>query len=212
MRCLIPRKCLFITTVLTLAVAADPVAWSGDIVLHLEEPVALSTYAGVANVRGWAVGSAGISRVELYVDNQFETNIPVGGLRPDVGSSYPSYPNSANAGYSMAYNYSELAAGQHTILVRVIDADGAHQEATATFDVARFDNPYIADPTSISLNGATVSSSGSSIFIYNMTADGKTYDVRLDWQTPAQNFMLVQIVPTGGTPPPPPPPPPPPES
>lgn len=212
MICFMLRKCLFIGAMLALTVAAGPVAWSGDIVLHLEEPVDISTYAGVANVRGWVVGSAGINRVELYVDNQFETNIPVGGLRPDVGSSYPSYPNSANAGYSMAYNYSELTAGQHTILVRAIDAGGVRQEATATFDVARFDNPYIADPTTISLNGATVSGSGRSIFIYNMTADGKTYDVRLDWQTPAQNFMLVQIVPTGDTPPLPPPPPPPPES
>jgi hypothetical protein len=173
-------------------------AWAGDIVLSLEEPVADSTYSGVANIRGWVVGSAGINRVELYVDGELKTNIPVGGRRADVGDAYPDYPNSANSGFSMAFNYSGLSAGPHTISVRAIDQEQTVKDSSAAFSVTRFDNSYISDASRISLNGATVShDSGRTIFINNMTADGKTYDIRLDWRTAIQGYAISQIIPTG---------------
>lgn len=31
-----------------------------------------------------------------------------------------------------------------------------------------------------------------------MTADGKKYDIRLDWRTAIQGYMITQIIPTGG--------------
>jgi hypothetical protein len=171
---------------------------AGDVVLTLEEPVANSAYTGVANIRGWVVGSAGINRVELYVDGVFSDNIPVGGRRSDVGAAYPGYPNSANSGFSMAYNYSNLTMGQHVINVRAIDQEGTVKDSSATFNVTRFDNSFIADPARISLNGATVSHNGSrSIFINNMTADGKTYDLRLDWRAAMQGYAITQITQTG---------------
>lgn len=173
-------------------------AWAGDIVLSLEEPTANSTYTGVANIRGWAVGSAGIQRVELYVDGTLKTSIPVGGRRSDVGSSYPTYPNSSDSGFSMAYNYSNLNAGQHSIRVRAVDSEGASKDASATFNATRFDNSYISNPSSINLNAATVSHDSQSIVINNIAADGKTYDIRLDWRTAIQNYAITQIVSTGG--------------
>jgi hypothetical protein len=176
-------------------------AWAGEIELLLEEPIANSTYSGVANIRGWVVGSAGIDRVELYVDGELKTNIPSGGLRSDVGNAYPSYPNSANAGFSMAFNYSNLAAGQHTVSVRAVDKSGATEDRSVAFSVARFDNPFIDDPAKISLDGATVSRDGQAIVIDNLTADGKTYDVRLDWRTAIQGYAITQITPTGSPPP-----------
>jgi len=178
-----------------LAVSATS---AGEIVLSLDEPTANSTYTGVANIRGWVVGSTGINRVELYVNGEFKTNIPVGGGRSDIGNAFPNFPNSSNSGFSMAFPYSGLAAGQHVILVRAIDQDGASQEASAVFNVARFDNPYISDPARVTLGGATSSVDHRSIFINNMTADGKTYDIRLDWRTEAQGYVITQIIPTGG--------------
>ena len=174
---------------------------AGDIVLSLEEPTVNSTYSGVANIRGWVVGSAGIERVELYVDGALATNVPSGGLRPDIGAAYPSYPDSSKSGFSMAFNYSNLAAGQHTVSVRAVDKSGAVEDASATFSVARFDNPFIDDAAKVSLDGATVSLDGQAIVINNLSADGKTYDVRLDWRTAAQGYAITQIVPTGSPPP-----------
>ncbi|MCB1919482.1 MAG: hypothetical protein KDJ28_05825 [Candidatus Competibacteraceae bacterium] len=200
---MVSRRSGFVLVILPAALGAAftflvSTAWAGDIVLSLEEPAADSTYSGVANIRGWAVGAAGVNRVELYVDGAFKTNIPVGGRRADVGDAYPDYPNSANSGFSMAFNYSGLSAGQHTISVRAVDQEQTTEDSSAAFNVARFDNPYISDASRISLNGATVShNSGRTLFINNMTADGKTYDIRLDWRTEMQGYAISQIIPTG---------------
>ncbi len=174
--------------------------WAGDILLAVEEPAAGSTYSGISNLRGWTVGSAGIDHVELYVDGTFATNVPVGGLRDDVGNQYPSYPNSKNSGFSMAFNYSNLSAGSHAIQVRAVDREGTNRETTTNFNVTRFDNSYIADPANVNLGGASGTFDTRSISLKNMTADGKTYDVRLDWRAEAQGFVIAQITPTGQSP------------
>lgn len=175
-------------------------SWAGDIVLSVEEPAANSTYSGVANLRGWVVGSAGISRVELYVDGALTTNIPVGGRRTDVGSAYPNYPDSDNAGFSMAFNYSSLTAGPHALRIRAVDRENASKEQSVSFSVARFNTSYIADPAKISLAGATGSFDSRSIYLKSLTADGQAYDVRLDWRTEAQGFVITQINPAGSVP------------
>jgi len=175
-------------------------SWAGDIVLFVEEPAANSAYSGVANLRGWVVGSAGISRVELYVDGALTTNIPVGGRRTDVGSAYPNYPDSNNAGFSMAFNYSSLTSGPHALRIRAVDRENASKEQSVSFSVARFNTSYIADPAKISLAGATGSLDTRSIYLKNLAADGQTYDVRLDWRTEVQGFVITQIVPVGSSP------------
>ena len=183
----------------SILIAVSP-SWAGDIVLSVEEPVANSAYSGVTNLRGWVVGSAGISRVELYVDGALTTNIPVGGRRTDVGSAYPNYPDSNNAGFSMAFNYSNLTAGPHTLRIRAVDRENASKEQSVSFTVARFNTPYITDPAKISLAGATGSLDTRSIYLKNLAADGQVYDVRLDWRTEAQGFVITQIIPAGSPP------------
>jgi hypothetical protein len=113
-------------------------ATAGDIQFALEEPSNGSIYSGVSNVRGWAVSSVGVNRVELLVDGTLVTQIPSGGLRTDVGNAYPNYPNSSQSGFSMAYNYSNLTAGAHFISVNVVDNQGSQKSAGASFNVARF--------------------------------------------------------------------------
>ncbi|MCC6135058.1 MAG: Ig-like domain-containing protein [Candidatus Contendobacter sp.] len=186
-------------TVGAVLIAALPVQ-AGDIVFSVEEPVANNTYSGVANLRGWAVSSAGISQVELYVDDAQGTNIPMGGQRSDVGSAYPNYPNSSNSGFSMAFNYSNLSTGPHRFRLRVVDRENATQEQSVDFNVVRFNTPYIADPAKISLAGATGSLNGRSIVLNKMTADGQAYDIQLDWRTEVQGFVITRIVPAGSPP------------
>lgn len=190
----IPRTCLL----LPLALSALP-ATAGDIQFLLEEPTNGSVYSGVANVRGWAVSSVGVRNIELLVDGVVKTNIPSGGLRKDVGNVYPNYPNSSQSGFSMAFNYSELTAGSHTIGVNVVDNDGIKKSTTASFTVARFNTPYISDPAKVSLSAATITDDNDkAISISNLQADGKAYNVRLEWRTAAQGFALTSISPVGG--------------
>ena len=171
----------------------------GGIVINLEEPAADSTYSGVANVRGWAVAPQGMDKVELYVDDQFFSQIPLGGRRADVGDAYPSYPGAAQSGFAMAFNYSNLAAGAHTFTVRAIDATGGARDARVTANVVRFETPYMADPAAVNVDQATLSRGGNAITVQNLLADGKPYTVQLNWRPATQGFALTQINPAGHT-------------
>ena len=165
-------------------------AVNNNIILTLEEPTDGSTYSGVANIRGWAVAPVGIDHIELLIDGSPNTNIPSGGRRVDVGNAFPNFPNSNQSGFSMAFNYSNLSAGSHTILVRAVDTRGDNKDASATFNVTRFDNPFVPNPASVNPNTFGIS---------DLTVEGKHYQVELEWRTAAQGFAITQITPTSGT-------------
>ena len=172
--------------------AAGKVAGDG-IVMALEEPAGGMAYSGVANIRGWAVAPQGVRRIELYLDGALLGNIPLGGRRADVGGAYPGYPGSADSGFAMAFNYSTLAAGAHTLTVRAVDAAGAARDASATFTVARFASAYVADPAAVSLDRATLNRTGNTLTVQNLTAEGQPYTVHLAWRPATQGFAISQI-------------------
>lgn len=171
---------------------------AGDsIVMNLEEPAAGSTYSGVANVRGWAVAPQGLEKVELYVDDQFFSNLPLGGRRADVGNAYPNYPGSAQSGFAMAFNYSNLTAGPHTFTVRAIDAAGGGRDARVTANVVRFEQTFMADPAAVNVDQASLAWIGNTITVENLVADGKLYNIQLDWRPAAQDFSITEATPAG---------------
>jgi hypothetical protein len=170
-----------------------PAAAGDSTVLTLEEPANGSTYSGISNVRGWAVAPQGLQKIELYVDGVLGGNLPLGGKRPDVGAAYPSYPGAADSGFAMAYNYSSLTTGPHTLTVRAYDNAGGAHDASAAFTVARFATAFMADPAAVNLDQATLTPTGNAIVIQNLLADGQPYNARLDWRTATQGFALTQI-------------------
>ena len=93
----------------------------------------------------------------------------------------------------MAFNYSTLSAGPHTLTVRAVDADGATRDASAAFTVTRFANAYIADPAAVSLDQATLSRTGNVIAIQNLMVEGQPYAVHLAWRPATQGFAINQI-------------------
>jgi len=98
----------FVITIFCLvcgSTLADP------LVLTLEEPQEGGTYTGISNLRGWAIAESGIDKIELDIDGVYAFDIPMGGSRGDVESAYPDFPNAAQSGFSMAFNYKALAAG-----------------------------------------------------------------------------------------------------
>ncbi|MEE4377846.1 MAG: hypothetical protein V2J55_10100 [Candidatus Competibacteraceae bacterium] len=177
-------------------------ATNQDIILTVEEPLDASVYSGVSNIRGWAIAPLGIERIELLINGEFLTNIPSGGRRSDVGDAFPGFPNSDESGFAMAFNYSNLMAGQNNITLRAVDKNNDTNEVSVTFNTTRFTNSFINDSTKISLANASISNNNSSIFVDNMTADGQNYDVRFDWRTATQGFAITQITPadTGPSP------------
>lgn len=163
-------------------------------IIHLEEPVSEGTVSGVGNIRGWAVSPRPIARVDLYLDGTLLSSVPYGGTRSDVANSFPSYPRSANSGYSMAFNFSNLAAGSHTLIARAVDDRGTHAEAAAKFNVVRFPDSFMSDSDDVNLLSAGLTIVDANTFqLTNVVVQNVRYDLTLRWSPAAQAFALVGI-------------------
>ena len=165
----------------------------GVLEVTLEEPVEGQIHTGVGNLRGWAVASEGITKVEIYIDEVLAFEAPYGGSRGDVGGAFPDVAGSRESGFSLAYNYSAMAAGPHTITAIAYNALGETKEATARFEVVRFDSPFIADPNAVNLNSASCTVSSDEISIVDARVDGSLLDLLLKWRRAEQGFEIVEI-------------------
>jgi hypothetical protein len=190
----------------TLAVgllAASAGAFSArdtNIIVTIEEPVMGESYAGISNLRGWAVAPAGIGdyNFEVYIDGQFAFDIPVGGNRGDVASQYPDYPNSDKSGFSMAFNYKNLSPGEHEIRVVAFDNNGEHNDATASFSTERFVSSFIADDSKVDLTTTKKMyylEKQNAYLITGVTVEGEEWNFQLSWDRASQGFKTKAIRP-----------------
>ena len=164
----------------------------------LEEPVKSGIVSGISNVRGWAVSSQGIQKVELFVDGQYAYEIPYGGQRFDVEARFPDIPQSAESGFGQTYNYGGLSLGEHTMTVRAYAGDGSVKDSTNTFTVVGFGQEFISasDSPSTDNASASVESSNGDIVIRDIELDsGERFEVRLRWDTAAQSYKAVAVQP-----------------
>jgi len=163
-----------------------------DLIVYLEEPINGGTASGVSNIRGWAVSPHPIQRIDLYIDGNLTFTLPYGGTRPDVGAAFPTYPGSANSGFSMAYAFGVLSAGSHTFLARAVDNVGNVRDSVATFNVVRFPSSFISNPAEVNLQGGrTTIVDGNTLLLTNVTVQGVSYTLTLRWNTATQGFALV---------------------
>ncbi len=176
----------------------EPPPGDAPIVIALEEPAVSGISNGISNLRGWVVGLASIQKVELFVDNNFYSNVPVGSARADVASLFPQYPDSGNAGFSMAFPYYSLAPGSHTVLVRATDLNNNTQEASAIFNVVRFNQTAseFIEKSGVNVQGATASFPfANQIKIDNALLNGQAFSFQLEWEPAAQAFVVKQTTP-----------------
>ena len=168
---------------------------SGDTLkVVLEEPGAGSIYSGVGNLRGWSIATVGIEKVEIWIDGAYAFDAPYGGERGDVGMANPDYPDSDQSGYALAWNYSNMTPGEHTITARAYNKNGQYAERTSSFTVTRFEKPFIGANDVVDLDAAQCDVSDAQIWLENATIDEGLYDIRLEWRTSAQNFQIIEIV------------------
>ena len=165
----------------------------GVLEVTLEEPVEGQIHTGVGNLRGWAVASESITKVEILIDGVLAFEAPYGGSRGDVGGAFPDVAGSRESGFSLAYNYSAMAAGPHTITAIAYNALGETKESSASFEVVRFDSPFIADPNAVRLNDASCTVSSDEISIVDARVDGSVLDLMLKWRRAEQGFEIVEI-------------------
>jgi len=164
-----------------------------EFMVHLEEPINGEVHSGIGNLRGWAIAEDGIDRVEIYIDGKYAYNAPYGGRRGDVKNDYPSIPDSGDSGFSLAFGYSNLGFGQHTIMARAFNKSGEWVDASSTFDVAAFDKKFIQDGDVVDASEAQTTASGDEISIENISIGDRLYDLRLKWRTQEQGFEIVEI-------------------
>ena len=161
--------------------------------LALEEPLNGEIHMGIGNLRGWAVASSGITKVEVLVDGAYLYDAPYGGQRGDVGGAFSEIEGSDKSGFSLAYNYSALSAGEHTIEVVAYSESGDIERKSATFNVVKFAVNFISDPNAVNLDSATCSLAGDAIKLFDAYVDDVVYDVTLKWRKPEQGFEIVEI-------------------
>ena len=163
-----------------------------DFVVSLEEPISGEVHGGIGNLRGWVISNDGIDRVEMWLNGSFLFEVPYGGDRPDVAAAYPNTSNSQQSGYSMAFGYSNLGAGTHTITTRAYTTMGEVKESSATFTVVTLHKDFIPKTAEIDTGNASADFSSDEILLNNVTIDGRDYDLKLKWRTAEQGFEIIE--------------------
>lgn len=163
-----------------------------NFVISLEEPVQDVVMGGIGNLRGWAVSDDGIDRVEMWLNGAFLFDVPYGGERTDVQAIYPETSGSLQSGYSLAYGYSNLGAGTHTMTARAYNKLGEVKEASATFTVVVLAKDFIPATDEVSTEQASASFQGDEVQLNGVSIDGQLYDLLLKWRTAEQGFEIIE--------------------
>jgi hypothetical protein len=168
---------------------------TSDLRVAIEEPIAGGMHSGIGMIRGWAVSSDAIERVEVFIDGEYRYDIPHGGKRRDVGNVFEEIPNSDRSGYAAAVNFSGLEKGDHDLVIRVTDSFGSIVERSVEFGVTRFEKSFISADDYVELGWASISASGRSINIRGAWIGEETYNITLEWRPESQNFEVTSIKP-----------------
>lgn len=170
-----------------------------NFVVNLEEPINLETHSGIGNLRGWAIAIDGIDRVEIFIDGEYLYDAPYGGERTDVAEAYPDIEDSNRSGFSLAFGYSNLEIGEHTITARAITDTGEFKDSTATFDIQAFHKDFIGQWKIVDVSRAELSEGdageGNAFSLGDVWIDGKNYSLGLKWRAAEQGFEIISITP-----------------
>ena len=164
-----------------------------DLEIAVDQPIRDAVHSGLGMVRGWAVSSEPIERVEVYIDGTYRFDIPHGDKRNELTKRFPDNDRAVESGFSTAFNFNQLGAGDHDITVRAIDRFGSVVEKSFTFGVTTFDKSFIKASDVFELGWATMSGLSDSFIIRSALVDGAYYDISMQWQPRTQSFEIVGI-------------------
>jgi len=113
--------------VLTVFATFFPTAlFAQDLIAALDFPDPTVPNSGEILVKGWVLDPVSVTKIELYVDDQFQYNVNKGLPRIDVLEAYPNYPGIHNMapGFQTGFLASRFTNGPHTVMVKVYFQDG----------------------------------------------------------------------------------------
>ena len=73
-----------------LAISLTPAVHAQDFIAALDQPDPTVTWSGVIPARGWVLDPGQVTKIELYVDDQFQQIVNHGLPRIDIIEAYPN--------------------------------------------------------------------------------------------------------------------------
>jgi hypothetical protein len=95
----------------------------------LDRPDGSVTQSGIVLIQGWFLDPGAISKIQLYIDDQFvHDQVLFNQPRIDISEAYPNYPgiHTARPGFVTGFLSSNYTNGPHTIEIIVVMSDGRH--------------------------------------------------------------------------------------
>jgi len=108
-----------------LAISLTPAVHAQDFIAALDQPDPTVTWSGVIPARGWVLDPGQVTKIELYVDDQFVQRVNTGIPMIDVVNAYPNWPGIQNAapGFQTGFLASRFSNANHTVAVKIYTSD-----------------------------------------------------------------------------------------
>lgn len=180
-----------------LASNTEAIGQDNSLRIMLEQPFYRAELGQIGEIRGWALHpNEQVDVVEIYIDGQFYSMVPVGGQRGDVKNAYPDAVNSLYSGYAQTVNFKSLEPGFHTMEVVAYTVEGSYNTITSEFCVDGFTGEFISDPSTLSLKTVErFHTAHNAIILEGVTVGELQYNVELVWNTATQGFVIEQTTP-----------------
>ena len=109
-----------------LALLAPVLFAQQQFVGDVDAPDAGAVHSGMVLVKGWALDPGLISKIELWIDDQYQHNVVMNLPRIDVVEAFPDWPGIHNAkpGFITGFSANRFPNGAHTMELRVYTSDG----------------------------------------------------------------------------------------
>ncbi len=112
--------------ILTLLALLAPALFAQDFVGDLELPDPTRVQSGMVLVQGWALDPNSLSKMELWVDDQYQHDAVMFLPRIDIVEAYPDYPgiHVARPGFITGFSANRFPNGPHTVEMRAYSSKG----------------------------------------------------------------------------------------
>ena len=175
---------------------ADAMAQNKDAELRIqiESPPANTQIAQIGEIRGWATHpTEEVIVINMYVDGEYFSEVPVGGQRGDVQNAFPNHVNSLYSGWSQTTNFKSLTAGYHDLEILAYTDTGTYNSVSLGFCVDKFTGEFISDPSTIDFRTVdVVHKAQNALLLEGVEVDGEFYNMELHWSTAQQGFVVEQ--------------------
>ena len=94
------------------AAVEDTDSLEGPQPMKLEIDTSTVDSAGILTLSGWCVGLAPVISVQAFIDDQALGLADYGQQRPDVGASYPEYPDGERSGFELKTDIGAFGVGR----------------------------------------------------------------------------------------------------